>query len=659
MNADLTLSPSITLAGTFLLSFVLGYFFIPKVCQISFERRLFDAVDDRKIHHTLIPRLGGLSFTPVIVFSVATLVGINLFMGNAALIGALKQNAGELLFGMCASMILYVVGAIDDLSTLRYRSKFTVQLLAGVMLIASGLSIGNLHGLFGLHELPVYIDYPLTLLAVMFIINAFNLIDGIDGLASGLGIVMFIFYGAAFIFSGEYLYAMLALAATGALLPFYYYNVFGDAARQHKIFMGDTGSLTIGFLLAFLSMKLSDCHIGACNPTVLAFIPLFVPCFDLLRVFFFRMRNSKGLFLPDKNHIHHRLLDAGWSQRSARLRLLALSVALTLGNVGASSHIDINLLLSADLLIWMLFALTVAYRIRRRRAAASRTAPTATIPTHSFTRYMARIKNYLFTSLLLCSLLGMLGACGSTKDIVYFQDLRPGESEQALAYPAGVTVRPGDKLSIIVNCTDPRLAELFNLSVVTRQLGTAAGRTGVPQGISGYTVDSLGCIDFPVLGKIRVQGLNREQIASHIKQALVGADLVKEPVITVEFMNLSISVLGEVKTPGRYDIDRERLTLLDAIGMAGDLTIYGKREKVLVLRQEEGVQRVYAVNLCSAQELYASPAYYLRQNDVVYVEPNQVRSRQSTVNGNNVRSSSFWISLASLITSVLVLVIRK
>ena len=123
-------------------------------------------------------------------------------------------------------------------------------------------------------------------------------------------------------------------------------------------------------------------------------------------------------------------------------------------------------------------------------------------------------------------------------------------------------------------------------------------------------------------------------------------------------MNLCISVLGEVASPGRYSIDRDKVTLLDAISMAGDLTIYGKREKVLVLREENGVQRVYGVNLCSAEHLYTSPVYYLRQNDVVYVEPNNVRARQATVNGNNVRSTSFWISLASRLTTIAVLVFK-
>lgn len=256
-----------------------------------------------------------------------------------------------------------------------------------------------------------------------------------------------------------------------------------------------------------------------------------------------------------------------------------------------------------------------------------------------------------------------LVACSTPARITYFQDLRPGESEQQVVAATEIKVRPGDKLSIIVNSRDPQLTQLFNLPYVTQQIGrgstsTSSSSNATSQGVSGYTVDEQGMIDFPVLGKIEIAGKNREEIAAFIKEELLTKNLVKDPVVTVEYMNLCISVLGEVASPGRYSIDRDKVTLLDAISMAGDLTIYGKREKVLVLREENGVQRVYGVNLCSAEHLYTSPVYYLRQNDVVYVEPNNVRARQATVNGNNVRSTSFWISLASLLTTIAVLVFK-
>ncbi|EJX08607.1 polysaccharide biosynthesis/export family protein [Bacteroides xylanisolvens] len=260
-------------------------------------------------------------------------------------------------------------------------------------------------------------------------------------------------------------------------------------------------------------------------------------------------------------------------------------------------------------------------------------------------------------NLFLAAFLLILGACSTSKEITYFQDLRPGESELTLTTPVEIKIQPKDKLSILVNSQDPRLTNLFNLPILSQQIGID-NSYAMSRGVSGYTVDLQGNIDFPVLGKVHVADMTREEVAVLIKSELQSRDLIKDPVVTVEYMNLSISVMGEVNRPGRYNIDKDHLTILDALSQAGDLTIFGKREKVLVLRNEDGKQRVYGINLCSAEHLYTSPVYYLQQNDVVYVEPNDTKARQSTVNGNNVRSTSFWISLASLLTSIAVLIAK-
>lgn len=246
-------------------------------------------------------------------------------------------------------------------------------------------------------------------------------------------------------------------------------------------------------------------------------------------------------------------------------------------------------------------------------------------------------------------------SCSTPKEISYFQDLESVEG-QRIGGAKGITVRPKDKISIIVNCKSPELTALFNLPYVTQRLGENSRSTissGYSQGyISGYTVDDRGCVDFPVLGEVHVAGMTREEIASEIKRELRERGQATDAVVTVDFMNLYYQVLGEVARPGRYAIDKDALTILDAIGAAGDLTIYGRRDRVKVLRDEGGRMRTYEVDLCSASDLIASPVYYVRQNDVIYVDPNDVRARQSTVNGNNVRSTSFWISLTSLAASV-------
>lgn len=250
-------------------------------------------------------------------------------------------------------------------------------------------------------------------------------------------------------------------------------------------------------------------------------------------------------------------------------------------------------------------------------------------------------------------------SCSTPKEISYFQDLQPGVTELTITDPVEIKVRPKDKLSILVNAQDQKLTNMFNLPIVSQQIGQeSTGSSGNSRGVSGYTVDTDGYINFPVLGKIKVEGMTREQIAEYLTRQLKEQELIKDPVVTVEFMNLGVSVLGEVNRPGRISINRDNLTILDALSEAGDLTIFGKREKVLVLRQENGKQRVYGINLCSAEHIYSSPVYYLQQNDVVYVIPNDTKSRQSTVNGNTVRSTSFWISLASLITSIAVLIAK-
>ena len=258
-----------------------------------------------------------------------------------------------------------------------------------------------------------------------------------------------------------------------------------------------------------------------------------------------------------------------------------------------------------------------------------------------------RLSKILFLSLTVLAAV----SCSTPKEISYFQDLQPGISELTITDPVEIKVRPKDKLSILVNSQDQKLNELFNLQ-------NTGGNTSSNRIELGYTVDTQGFINFPVLGKVKVDGMTREQIAEHLTEQIKERELIKDPVVTVEFLNLGVSVLGEVNNPGRIKIDRDNMTILDALSEAGDLTIYSKREKVLVLRQENGKQRVYGVNLCSADHIYTSPVYYLQQNDVVYVIPNDTKSRQSTVNGNTVRSTSFWMSFASFLLSIAVLIVK-
>ena len=157
---------------------------------------------------------------------------------------------------------------------------------------------------------------------------------------------------------------------------------------------------------------------------------------------------------------------------------------------------------------------------------------------------------------------------------------------------------------------------------------------------------------------MKVAGLTRAEVAEQVQSSLLSSGLLQDATVVVEFMNLHYSVLGEVKNPGQYPVDNDQITIFDALSKAGDMTIQGKRDSVFVIRESGGQRVTYALDLRSTNGTFGSPAYYIQQNDVVYVKPNNKRARESTVNGNNVLSTSFWISLASLLTTVCVLIIK-
>ena len=173
-----------------------------------------------------------------------------------------------------------------------------------------------------------------------------------------------------------------------------------------------------------------------------------------------------------------------------------------------------------------------------------------------------------------------------------------------------------------------------------------------------YTVDEQGTIDFPVLGKIRVAGMTRQEVSTYIKDRLIARELVTDPIVTVEYVNLSVNVLGEVNSPGNVPISKDHFTLLDALSEAGDLTIDGNRRTVLVNRKVDGINKVYQVDLTNMQQTLLSPAYYLEQNDLVYVQPNNKRKRDSTVNGNTLHTPYLWMSISSLLVSIAALLTR-
>lgn len=264
------------------------------------------------------------------------------------------------------------------------------------------------------------------------------------------------------------------------------------------------------------------------------------------------------------------------------------------------------------------------------------------------------IGGVLAVSALMCG-------CSAPKDVAYFQNAVPGES-LAIVPVSMIKAEPGDRIMIVVKTKDPALSALFNLPVYSDKVdGMAAQRgenftpvRGVPtssDGLAAYTVSPEGTIEFPELGKLKIEGMTRQEIAGFIKGELMGRDLVKELTVTVEFLNTGINMMGEIEKPGRYEINKDALTLVEALSMAGDIKLTGRRDNVKVLRRDGDKMITYQVNMTDAKALMSSPAYYLQQDDVVYVEPNELQQRNTKVNGNNLMSTGFWLSVASLLAT--------
>lgn len=344
----------------FTISALMSMIIIPRILVVALKKRLFDIPDSRKVHKGAIPRLGGLSFAPSILFSLAFVSALycaGYMYGQQIPLWLFTHTLSEFYLLVCGVILLYLAGLKDDLVGMRYTKKFMVQIVAALLLPLSGLWINNLFGLFGVHELASWIGIPLTIVVIVFITNAINLIDGIDGLASGLSGSALLVLGSLFLINGMWIYAMLSFATLGVLVPFFYYNVFGQADHGRKIFMGDTGSLTLGYILAFLAIRYAsynpDVAHYSTGAIVIAFSTLIVPMFDVVRVMIVRARNHRPLFKPDRNHIHHKFLDMGMSAHKAMISIVVIACLFSSLNILLVSFVNINIVFAGDIVIWV------------------------------------------------------------------------------------------------------------------------------------------------------------------------------------------------------------------------------------------------------------------------------------------------------------------
>ena len=280
------------------------------------------------------------------------------------------------------------------------------------------------------------------------------------------------------------------------------------------------------------------------------------------------------------------------------------------------------------------------------------------VPTLDYAEMQTK-QNMTFNKQILFALsiaLMAMVSCSTVKDIAYFQNKVVNEPE-AIDKHAGIVIQAKDMLSIVVSSRNPELVAMFNLPVVSYQAGSEVVNTGYNQRLMGYVVDNDGFIDFPVLGPIKVVGLTRWELSELIKNKLLNDGLLTDAVVTVEFMNFKVSVIGEVNAPGTYSLQNDKVTILQAISLARDLTIFGQRENVCVIREREGERVIYEINLCDVS-MFNSPAYYLQQNDVVYVQPSEVKARQSTTDDKALRMTSIFVSGGSLLVSIAALIVN-
>lgn len=360
------------LIAAFVSAVALGRMIIPNILIISLRKRLFDVPDERKVHKRPVPRLGGVTFFPVILFSLCVFTAVRLLMGHGPEESKVDQLVCEFLFLMGGLTLLYIIGIGDDLVGVRYRRKFLVQILSAAMFPISGVYINCFYGLFGIYMVPAVVGIPLTMLLVVFITNAINLIDGIDGLASGLSMVALLVFGVLFVHYQMWSYAMLAFVTVGVIIPFFSYNVFGDADMGRKIFMGDTGSLTLGYILSFFVIRYCMYEPNMLlltmksSPVLVSFSVLMVPCLDVVRVVLRRARNKKPLFMPDKTHIHHKFLAMGFSPRKALVTIQLMSACFCVFTIVGIRYLNNTLVFVIDVVVWTLLNLWFDYVINRK-----------------------------------------------------------------------------------------------------------------------------------------------------------------------------------------------------------------------------------------------------------------------------------------------------
>ena len=361
----------VSLLVPLLLSIVLATYIIPRILVVSVKKDLVIPSETKGKGRLRVPRLGGVSLFPILLISVgATVVSLLSFFASSFLMLEDKISFVNYMFGLAGLTTMYLLGVMDDLLGVSLTSKLLIQILAASLIPASGLWLEDLHGLLGIFELPAWIGMPLTVLAVLYISNAIPILDDVDGLASGLAMIAFSVLGWVAYEGGEPIIMVVCVAMTGMLMPFFYRNVMEPRIGWRNIYLGDTGGLTIGYMLSYVVIVLSrlggttlpDGVIMACFGT------LVIPMLDVLRVAVTRTINHRNIFLRDNNHIHHRLIQGGMRPMMVLLTILLITSFFVVFNLtGVWSGWYLSLLLVGDVMVWSLIQVVISYFKNKNR----------------------------------------------------------------------------------------------------------------------------------------------------------------------------------------------------------------------------------------------------------------------------------------------------
>ena len=335
--------------ASFFTSLFITFFAIPSIIRIAEIKHLFDEPDDRKLHKTRVPTLGGLAIFAGMIFSLT--------------FWSTQKEIVELQYIISSIIVLFFIGMKDDLFNLVHYKKLIGQLIAAFILVHwAGIRITSFFGIFGIHELDIISTYAFTIFTMVVITNAMNLIDGIDGLAGSVGVIASLIFGVWFFGAEQSQYVVLSCALMGSLMAFLYYN-----RTPSRIFMGDTGSLMVGIVLSILAIKFIEMNrvlpiddfIKIRGVPVFTIAVLIIPLFDTLRVFTIRTLQGKSPFNPDRNHLHHLLIDTGFSHLQATAILVSfniLMVCTAFAAQGIRSEITLTFILVSCLLVSYVFA---------------------------------------------------------------------------------------------------------------------------------------------------------------------------------------------------------------------------------------------------------------------------------------------------------------